>query len=187
MLISEEQVNKILGEIDLFFSPKSIKAIIRIESNFDLLAWRYEPAFDRKNKDKWTKPPYSYYAYGEGSTTIGTWLDLHKRNAEIQPGDWNIPANLWLASSYGFMQILGVTALDLGFKEDEPQIYEPKINIKLGIKYLQYQLERYNGKINWAVAAYNAGSAHIIDRKFVNQDYVNKVMSLYLKGITSPL
>jgi hypothetical protein len=62
--------------------------------------------------------------------------------------------------SYGPMQIQCPTARDMGLKFSCEQLhFNPLIGIRFGIKYLRHQLDRYNGDIEDAVSAYNAGTA----------------------------
>ena len=42
-------------------------------------------------------------------------------------------------------------------------LYEPELNIRLGVTHLKMLLERYDGQIYLALAAYNAGS-HRVDQ-----------------------
>lgn len=82
--------------------------------------------------------------------------------------------------AFGLMQILPTTAKDMGFAGDEFQLIRPDINLKYGIKYLGYQMQRYKGDLTKVAAAYNAGSAlYTTSGRFINQDYVNNVMRIY--------
>ena len=42
-------------------------------------------------------------------------------------------------------------------------LYKPEINIRLGSKYFRYLLDKYDGRVYLALAAYNAGD-HRVDR-----------------------
>nr|WP_321395902.1 lytic transglycosylase domain-containing protein [uncultured Desulfobacter sp.] len=64
-------------------------------------------------------------------------------------------------SCYGIMQIQWPgTAGDLGFTAKE-QLYDPCRNISAGAKYIRMMLDRYNGDLHRAVAAYNYGPGRI--------------------------
>jgi hypothetical protein len=66
-----------------------------------------------------------------------------------------------LKSCYGIMQIQWPgTAKDLGFKNIQ-ELYDPCKNIKAGARYLRMMLNRYDGKIELALAAYNYGPGRI--------------------------
>lgn len=87
--------------------------------------------------------------------------------------------------SIGLMQVLVKTARwilrDNELKRED--LFDPKINILAGAKYLKYQLDRYRGDIKKAIAAYNAGSARYkrSTNEFINQPYVDFVYDWYLK------
>ena len=70
------------------------------------------------------------------------------------------------AGAYGLMQIQEETASDcakkLDMRVDLPDdLYQPDINIHIGTYYLSWLLERYDGNISVAVAAYNGGIGNV--------------------------
>lgn len=78
--------------------------------------------------------------------------------------------------AYGLMQILTDTAKQVT-KTDVTgsDLFNPDTNIKIGTKYLRWQLDRYGQDRDSAIAAYNAGTVYKKAGEFVNQDYVDKV------------
>ena len=66
------------------------------------------------------------------------------------------------AAAYGLMQLIMETARRTAARVGAPavsskeQLFEPRLNIKLGTAYLRDQLDRY-GRVEYAAAAYNAG------------------------------
>mgnify|MGYP001169453207 FL=1 len=58
----------------------------------------------------------------------------------------------------GVMQIMPKTAL-LEFGVTRKKLFNPKINIDLGIKFLNHLIKKYNGRIDIALSHYNGGSA----------------------------
>ncbi len=70
------------------------------------------------------------------------------------------------AGAYGLMQIQEETATDcakkLGLDVVIPDdLYIPDININIGTYYLSWLLDRYDGDISIAVAAYNGGIGNV--------------------------
>ena len=72
------------------------------------------------------------------------------------------------ANAYGLMQIIPPTASQIAPKvnmrfTNPKQLYDPEVNIKMGMYYLHDLLQRYNSNKYMALAAYNAGP-HRVDR-----------------------
>ena len=70
------------------------------------------------------------------------------------------------ANARGLMQVLPGTARQVAQQDgllynNEAQLYQPAANIKLGQAYLARLLQRYDGFIPLAVAAYNAGPGNV--------------------------
>lgn len=61
----------------------------------------------------------------------------------------------------GLMQLMPATARQFDRKLKTTSLKEPKVNIKLGIKYLSRLLERYEGNIIHTLSAYNAGEGRV--------------------------
>ena len=83
-------------------------------------------------------------------------------------------------ASYGLMQTLFRTAKDMGYTGTPEGLYDAATSLEFGTRYLAQQLRRYNGKIPYAVAAYNSGTAYVgNDGRFKNQAYVDRVLRFY--------
>jgi soluble lytic murein transglycosylase len=72
-------------------------------------------------------------------------------------------------NAMGLMQILPTTgewlATEIGVPWNGPQtLFDPIANVRLGVAYLSRLLERYDGDLAAALAAYNWGPGHIDGR-----------------------
>lgn len=65
----------------------------------------------------------------------------------------------------GLMQLTDDTAEwicgKMDIKHDKIDLFEPEDNIKLGCFYLKFLIDKYDGNIDVALAAYNAGPANV--------------------------
>lgn len=81
-------------------------------------------------------------------------------------------------SSFGLMQVIGRTARGEGFTGYLPELFDPATGLEWGIRHLQWLQNRYEDLTD-VIAAYNLGhvqKAHG-SNKYVNQDYVDKVLN----------
>jgi hypothetical protein len=103
-------------------------------------------------------------------------ISAYSKEQEVDPGlvmalireesffrtDVRSPAN-----AFGLMQLLHGTARDIAkgsdLKVKARDLYDPEINIRLGLQYLKTLLEKYDGRLYLALAAYNAGP-HRVDQ-----------------------
>lgn len=80
----------------------------------------------------------------------------------------------------GLMQLMPATAAQLGVKN----VFDPVENIDGGARYLRYLLEKFNGNLTLALAAYNAGPARVEKNMRVpaipeTRSYVKNIVASY--------
>lgn len=81
--------------------------------------------------------------------------------------------------SWGLMQVMGVTARDMGLEKSLLTLIEPDVGIEWGCHYLAHIFKLYQCDFPDAIAAYNAGSiARGPAGDYKNQGYVTKVLNL---------
>jgi hypothetical protein len=83
-------------------------------------------------------------------------------------------------NAQGLMQLIPVTAARFGVKNT----FDPKDNIRGGMKYLRWLLSYFGGNVPLAVAAYNAGEGAVLKYKGIppyaeTRAYVRKVLAVY--------
>jgi soluble lytic murein transglycosylase-like protein len=95
--------------------------------------------------------------------------------------NWN-PGAYSRKGAMGLMQLIPTTAQRFGAAD----AFNPKQNVEAGVKYLKTLLERYNGNLDLALAAYNAGEgavdrAHGIPAYQETRNYVQRVQNAYYR------
>jgi len=132
-----------------------VGGMIQRESAWDPKAERYEPAFYERylsDNDEWQR--------------------------RIEHHGWQI---CHVASSWGLMQIMFVTAWERGYRGNPTDLTAPETNLLYGAMHLAWLLDRYEGVSGMAdaVAAYNAGNVRLDENgQYVNQPYVDYVFSV---------
>jgi soluble lytic murein transglycosylase-like protein len=98
---------------------------------------------------------------------------------------WN-PGAISPKGAVGIMQLMPKTATDMGVNNR----FNPEQNIEGGVKYLKFLLDKFNGNMTLALAAYNAGPARVERSGGVPSipetlNYVRKVMHTYSGGLNT--
>lgn len=95
--------------------------------------------------------------------------------------NWN-PTARSRKGAVGLMQLIPSTAQRFGVNDAS----NPKQNVEAGVLYLKTLLERYNGNLDLALAAYNAGEGAVdraggIPRYRETRNYVQRVQDAYYR------
>lgn len=90
------------------------------------------------------------------------------------------PFALSRKGAMGLMQLMPQTALTLNVRNS----FDPGENIDGGVKYLRYLIDRYEGNLSLALAAYNSGETAVKKWGTVppypeTRNYVAKILKLY--------
>lgn len=121
--------------------------------------------------------PYDHYIR-EASSQFGVTYPLLKAIVRAE-SDFN-PKAVSSKGAVGLMQIMPQNFKRLNLKNP----YDPRQNVMAGAKYFRSLLNRYDGRIKMALAAYNAGPTAVEHYQKIppypeTQAYVVKVMRFY--------
>ena len=154
---------------------------------------------DKIHKEKKTDAPLQNQTPGRNSKDSGDFHSIVHEKAstyDIDPSlikaviktesNWNCRA-VSKKGAMGLMQLMPSTATDMNVRNP----FDPEENIEGGTKYLKYLIERFNGDLTLALAAYNAGPKTVEKFGYVppiteTKQYVNRVLSLYDGRIMYP-
>ncbi|MDD4914972.1 MAG: transglycosylase SLT domain-containing protein [Methylococcales bacterium] len=115
---------------------------------------------------------------------LGYGIDPQLVMAVIQVESGFNSAALSGKNAQGLMQLIPETAERFGVKDT----WNPIQNIKGGTAYLHWLLRHFDGKVEWVVAAYNAGEAaveryHGVPPFQETRNYVKQIQSRYSKPL----
>lgn len=124
----------------------------------------------------------------DASRTVG--LDFELLQALIAAESGFNAAAVSPRGAVGLMQLMPATAQRYGVVADErrqvaDKLADPGVNIRAGTRYLRYLVDLFPGRLELALAAYNAGEGAVqragnrIPNYPETQNYVKTVMQLY--------
>lgn len=111
-------------------------------------------------------------------------IDPHLVRAVIQVESGYSPRARSPKGAMGLMQLMPATAARFG-AASEDDILSPAVNVDVGVRYLRFLADRFGGRTDLVLAAYNAGEGAVIRHGYrvppyrETQDYVRKVLDLY--------
>jgi len=128
---------------------------------------------------------------------------LEKSSSEFNVDPWLVAALIRVESAgnpdavsnvgaIGLTQIMPETGRDIAnvLNIDNfsvSMLYNPEINVRMGTYYISWLLNKFNGDMNKAIAAYNWGPGHIERRMEKNEpmprQYTQKVIKIYKNKI----
>ena len=114
-------------------------------------------------------------------------LDPRLVRAVVQAESGYNPFAVSSKGAQGLMQLMPATARELAVESP----FDPAENLRGGTEYLRRMIERFDGRIEWAVAAYNAGPGAVerfggIPPYAETRAYVERVLTLWRAGTAAP-
>ena len=128
---------------------------------------------------------------GQSDGNFGPIIQQKSRKYDVEPSiiralisaesNWDVHA-ISDKGAIGLMQLMPATARDMDINNP----FDPEQNIEGGTRYLRMLLDRFNGNMELAVAAYNAGPAAVersggIPSFSETRKFVRNVISSYRK------
>ncbi|MEK5256230.1 lytic transglycosylase domain-containing protein [Paenibacillus sp. RS8] len=126
-----------------------------------------------------TKPTSYDDLIQTASAKYGVPVDLIKAVIDTE-SSFN-PNVVSTAGAKGLMQLMDGTARGLGVSDS----FDPAQNIDGGVRYLSYQLKRFDGQEKMALAAYNAGPGRVINLGVSNDQELLEKLTLLPKETQS--
>jgi hypothetical protein len=122
-------------------------------------------------------PPFNSYVLQAAQAYD---VDAALIRAIIMVESSNNPRAVSHRGAQGLMQLMPTTARWLGVEDS----FNPQANIDAGVRYFRRLLDRFNGDVKLALAAYNAGSRYVCKYKGIppfkaTRSYIKKVLEYH--------
>jgi len=149
--------------------PRLICALCQVESRWNPWAVRHEPRY------RWLWA-LTYEDYP---------MEPHFQSEELHlPGYTAITEQILQRTSWGLMQIMGAVARERGFRDWLTGLCDPAVNLEWGCRHLRWMIDHNNayGLPDYRItpedlaAAWNGGTRVVVDGKYKNQSYVDRVV-----------
>jgi len=149
--------------------PRLICALCEVESSWNPWAVRHEPRY------RWLWA-LTYEDYP---------MEPHFQSEELHlPGYTAITEQILQRTSWGLMQIMGAVARERGFRDWLTGLCDPAVNLEWGCRHLRWMIDHNNAyglpdyriKPEDLAAAWNGGTRVVVDDKYKNQSYVDRVV-----------
>lgn len=146
-----ELVQTLIQQIELPVAVETVLGMIWTESRGDRYALRYEPHY------RWLFRP-------EGmAQELGIPVVTEIMQQRV---------------SWGLLQLMGANARVLGCRAPYLScLVDPETNLWYAFRFLKTLWKRYGPEETDVIAAYNAGQPRKTDGRYLNQDYVDKVLT----------
>jgi soluble lytic murein transglycosylase len=125
------------------------------------------PDFRTKSVKSMLFPNWYFESVSFHSSQVDPWLiqSLIRQESAFDPRARS------RVGATGLMQLMPATARIYG-KINRQQLKDPEQNVRVGVRFFERLLERYDGNIHYALAAYNAGPGKVDDwvKRYPTQD-----------------
>ncbi|MBN1755608.1 transglycosylase SLT domain-containing protein, partial [bacterium] len=170
---AENEVNE--WEKDFDNDPQTILELSRFYTDLGLTNKAYKTADHLNNLIKSSKKPSSpallrlkypvFYFEEIGQACLEYRIDPLLVLALMRRESGFDPQAVSYAEAIGLLQIIPSTgktiAQNLGENYSDAKLYDYKTNIRYGVWYLRYLLDKFDNQIEYALAAYNAGEKQL--------------------------
>jgi soluble lytic murein transglycosylase-like protein len=112
--------------------------------------------------------------------------DYFGRYIQTNPAALGFAYGPLAACSYGLLQIMFETALEIGYADRPEGLFVPRVGLAFGSRYMVNLLAWAQGDYQKALSAYNGGKGTAAKGPpYSNQSYVSRVYTLAGSGVTS--